>query len=196
MTFSTSETCQNLMRAFAGEAQARNRYTFAAKAAQKQQLPVLQQLFEFTAKEELTHGELFFDCLRQHGVCRVDMQGSYPVTPAGEDLQMLLDTARENELAEYDPVYPEFARIAAAEGFEREAFLFRSIAAIERSHALRFEQFGRLMQAQKLFREEERTAWLCLRCGHVHEGSEAPRQCPVCGAVQGWFVRRELAPFT
>ncbi|MBR6760621.1 MAG: rubrerythrin family protein [Oscillospiraceae bacterium] len=195
MTFQNSQTCINLMRAFAGESQARNRYTLAAKAAREQQYPVLEQVFLFTAQQELTHAEQFFSCLQKHGVTNVEIQGGYPVDPV-KDLQALLDTARQNELEEFDPVYPEFARIAASEGYEREAFLFRSIAAIERSHADRFAMFAKLMLEERLFSGEENGAWLCLHCGHIHEGSGAPTHCPVCGAVQGYFIRQSCAPYT
>lgn len=195
MVFQNTQTCKNLMRAFAGESQARNRYTLAAKAAKEQQYPVLEQMFLFTAQQELTHASLFYECLQKHGITAVEIEGGYPVDPTG-DLTAVLEAARHNELEEFDPVYPEFARIAAAEGFEREAFLFRSIADIERTHADRFAMFADLMRNNRLFSGETDTDWLCLHCGNVHHGSGVPTHCPVCGGVQGYFIRRTCAPYT
>lgn len=195
MVFQNSQTCQNLMRAFAGESQARNRYTLAAKAAKEQQYPVLEKMFLFTAKQELTHAGLFYECLQKHGVSTVAIEGDYPIDPSG-DLQAVLDAARQNEMEEFDPVYPDFAKIAATEGFEREAFLFRSIAAVERTHADRFAMFAKLMRDNQLFSGETDEPWLCLHCGHIHVGSGAPQHCPVCGAVQGYFIRQYCAPYT
>ncbi len=195
MNFQSSQTCQNLLRAFAGESQARNRYTLAAKAAKEQQYPVLEQVFLFTAQQELTHASLFYECLQKQGVTKVDIDASYPVDPTG-DLAALLEAAQRNELEEFDPVYPDFARIAASEGFEREAFLFRSIADIERTHADRFAMFARLMRENHLFADETDQPWLCLHCGNIHHGSGAPMHCPVCGGVQGYFIRQSCAPYT
>lgn len=195
MSFQSTQTCQNLLRAFAGESQARNRYTLAAKAAKEQQYPVLEQVFLFTAQQELTHASLFYECLQKQGITKVDIDASYPIDPTG-DFVALLEAAQRNELEEFDPVYPDFARAAAAEGFEREAFLFRSIADIERTHAERFAMFARLMRENRLFADQEDQPWLCLHCGNIHYGSGAPMHCPVCGGVQGYFIREGCAPYT
>ncbi len=195
MNFQSSQTCQNLLRAFAGESQARNRYTIAAKAAKKQQYPVLEQVFLFTAQQELTHASLFYECLQKQGVTNVDMTAGYPIDPIG-DVAALLEAAQRNELEEFDPIYPDFGRIAASEGFEREAFLFRSIAEIERTHAERFAMFARLMRENRLFSDETEQPWLCLHCGNIHYGSSAPMRCPVCGDEQGYFIRQNCAPYS
>ena len=195
MDFSVSETCSALMRAFAGECQAHTRYLLAARTAVRQELHVLRQVFELTAKQELIHAELFAGKLQQNGVTVIRPAEEYPLDPA-QDLRCILEAAVQHELHEADTVYPEFAARAAAEGCVQEAELFRGIAEIERSHAKRFQMFAGLMQQNALFRSEEQTVWLCLNCGHLHFGTEPPQNCPVCNAVQGFSVRQQTAPFT
>ncbi len=195
MDFSGSETCKAVMRAFAGECQAHTRYLLAAKEAIAQQLHVLRQVFEFTAKQELTHAQLFARHLQKNGITVLDAAEQYPVDPAG-NLQAVLSAANQHELHEADALYPAFAAKAAEEGFADIAALFRGLAEIERSHAERFAQFAELMQNDALFRDGEQTVWMCLNCGHLHTGTEPPQSCPVCGGVQGYAVRRILAPFT
>ena len=183
------------MRAYAGECQAHTRYLLAAKAAAEQQLHVLRQAFEFTAKQELIHAQLFAQKLQQQGVTEIQLTASYPLDAQG-DLQQILTQANAHELHEADTVYPAFAEQCAGEGDMQSAALFRSIAEIERSHAARFGLLAKLMQSGALFRSGEQTIWMCLNCGHLHTGTEPPQSCPVCGAVQGFAVREKLAPFT
>ena len=190
-----TQTRENLMRAFAGECQAHTRYLLGARAAAQQQQAVLRQIFELTAGQELIHGELLAKRLAACGVQALSFGADFPAAPADDLCRMLTDAERA-ELHEADEVYPSFAETAAKEGFAEEAALFRALAEIERSHAERFGLFGRLMQSGQLFRGESQTVWLCLNCGHLHTGSEPPQSCPVCGAAQGFAVRRALAPFT
>lgn len=195
MDFCYTETAAALMRAFAGECQAQMRYTLAAALAKRQQLPLLQKVFQFTAKQERTHAELFMKAMQQHGLTAREITGSYPVDPQN-DLAAILEAAVQHENHEADTVYPAFAEAAQNEGFAYESNLFRSIAEIERSHADRFAMFGQMLREGMLFREETQTMWLCMHCGHLHFGTEPPKECPVCGAVQGYAVRRRLAPYT
>ena len=195
MNFQNSETCLALMRAFAGECQAHTRYLLAAREAIKQNLPVLRQLFEFTAKQELIHAELFAQNLQQNGIKVIRTDAAYPLDDA-HDLAAVLRVAQEHELKEAQEVYAAFAETAAREEQQPVAVLFRQIAAIEQTHAERFGIFADLMAQGKLFREDEPVIWLCMNCGHIHEGTEPPQNCPVCGAVQGFSVRRSFAPFT
>lgn len=195
MDFCQTQTAVVLMRAFAGECQAQMRYTLAAKLAKKQQLPILQQVLQFTAKQEQTHAQLFAACLQRHGCTEQEITAAYPIDPQ-EDLAAIFSAAQQHELNEAEQVYPAFAQTAAAEGFSHEAELFRGIAEIERSHAARFGMFAEMLRDGTLFRESAQTMWLCMNCGHLHYGTEPPQNCPVCGAVQGYAIRRALAPYT
>ena len=195
MDFCQSQTGIALMRAFSGECQAQMRYTLAAKLAKKQNLPILQQVFQFTARQEQTHARLFMECMQRHGVTEQEITAAYPIDPQ-DDLAAILEASQQHENSEADEIYPAFAQAAAAEGFTQEATLFRQIAEIERSHAERFGQFAKMLRDGTLFREEAQTMWLCLNCGHLHFGTEPPQTCPVCSAVQGFAIRKELAPYT
>ena len=195
MDFSNSQTAGVLMRVYAGECQAQMRYTLAAALARRQQLPLIGKVFQFTAKQERTHAERFMQRMQQNGLFVQEITGTYPVDPQ-DDLAAILDAAVQHETDEADTVYPAFAQTAQDEGFLQEAELLRRIAEIERSHAARFAMFRQMLREGTLFREQTQTEWLCLHCGHLHTGTEPPQTCPVCGAVQGYAVRRALAPYT
>ena len=195
MNFQDTETCAALMRAFAGECQAHTRYLLAAKEATAQSLPVLRQLFEFTAKQELTHAQLFAAALQKNGITQISISAAYPLDPKN-DLLQILRAAQQNEQSESGDVYASFAEAAVRDEQPEIAALFRQIAAIEAQHAARFGQFADWMQQGKLFREDQPTVWLCMNCGHIHEGTEPPQRCPVCDAVQGFAVRKAFAPMT
>ncbi len=195
MNFQETETCTLLMRAYAGECQSHVRYLLAAKEAAAQQLHVLRQVFEFTAKQELIHAQQFADLLTKNGVSGIRIAAEYPLD-APHDLAQALLSAQQFERNEAEGVYPAFAETAAREEQPEAAALFRKIAEIERTHADRFGVFGTWMQEGRLFRENQPTLWLCLNCGHIHEGTEPPQNCPVCKAVQGFSMRKGFAPFT
>ncbi|MBR4201597.1 MAG: rubrerythrin family protein [Oscillospiraceae bacterium] len=195
MNFQESETCAVLMRAYAGECQSHTRYLLAAKEATAQNLPVLRQVFEYTAKQEMIHAQLFAKQLQQQGIAEIQVSAAFPLDPE-HDLLKMLQNAQMNEQKEAAEVYASFADTAAHEEQQQTAALFRQIAAIEQSHAERFAQFAVWMQEGRLFCDSRQTVWLCMNCGHIHEGTEPPQNCPVCGAVQGFSVRRGFAPFT
>lgn len=190
-----SETLRNLMRAFAGESQARNRYTFAAGIAKEEKLPVIQAVFQFTADQEKEHAEIFYNYMRELTGETVHIDGGYPVNISQKTVD-LLKAARHNEYEEHDSVYKEFGDKAKAEGFEEIGRVFHQIGAIEKIHGDRFELFADLMEQNKLFVSDASCGWMCLNCGHVLTATQAPRVCPVCKHEQGYFVRLELAPFT
>ena len=194
MDFRTSETKLNLMRAFAGESQARNRYTFAADQAKKQKMHLIEQIFRFTADQEKEHAEIFYQHLTSLAGENIKIDGTYPID-ASESLADLLRAAQHNEYEEYSPVYEEFAKVAKEEGFEAVAYSFSQIAKIEKTHGDRFGFYASLMEEGKLFSGKE-MPWLCLNCGHLHEGESAPTACPVCQHEQGYFVRICQAPYT
>lgn len=192
--FKNSETAKNLMRAFAGESQARNRYTFAASAARKEKLPVIEAVFTFTAGQEKEHGEIFYKYLTEMTGDTIFIDGGYPVDTYSRTLD-LLKAARHNEYEEHDVVYSQFAKIAKEEGFDRISSTFQMIAEIERVHGDRFQLFADLIEKDQLFVSEVETGWMCLNCGFIYTGTNAPKVCPVCSHEQGYFIRLEMAPY-
>lgn len=195
MEFRNSETKDNLMRAFAGESQARNRYTIAASRAEKEKLHVIAAVFRFTADQEKEHAEIFYRYLSELSGGNITVDGAYPVDLAN-DVAGLLRMAQHNEYEEYKDVYRRFAKKAEEEGFQNIAASFRRIAEIEKVHGDRFSQFAELLEQGKLFVSDVETAWMCLACGNIIYGSKIPEQCPVCHHDQGFFIRLELAPYS
>ena len=194
MEFKDSATKENLLRAFAGESQARNRYTFAASTCCQEKLHVLEAVFLYTAQQELAHAKVFYSHLKKAGCENVTITANYPVDLTQEPLK-LLELAQQHELDEFGDIYPAFAEKAQEEGFPEIARHFRQIAEIEKVHAQRFERFAKLMAEDKLFVSSVETGWMCLNCGHVLYGTKAPGKCPVCDHDQGYFIRLELSPY-
>lgn len=192
--FKNSETKDNLMRAFAGESQARNRYTFGASQAKKEKHQAIAQIFLYTADQEREHAEIFYKHLKELGGETIHVDGGYPVDIT-DDLAELLRMAQHNEYEEHDDVYRHFAEKADEEGFDRVAASFRMIAQIEQYHGDRFGRFAEWLEKNKLYVSDVKTGWICLNCGFVYEGEKAPEKCPVCNHDQGYFIRLELSPF-
>ncbi len=193
--FDQSKTKVNLMRAFAGESQARNRYTFSAEKAKEQKLQVLYAVFEYTAGQEKAHAEIFYNYLNGLGGQTVEIDGGYPVDIT-DSIPQLLRYAQHNEYEEHDDAYPAFAQIAEQEGFMNVANSFRKIAEIEKTHGDRFGKLAELLENGKLFVSDVSCKWICLNCGHILEGTAAPEQCPVCHHDKGYFVRVEFSPYS
>ncbi len=189
-----SQTKDNLMRAFAGESQARNRYIMAAEQAKKQNLAVIEAVFRYTAHQEKEHAEIFYHHLREMAGETIYIDGGYPVD-LSEDIAKLLRMAQHNEYEEHDSVYASFAETARAEGFPAVEASFRMIADIEKIHGDRFGKFAEMLEQNKLFASNIKTGWICLNCGHVYEGESVPEVCPVCHHDRGYFIRVELSPF-
>ena len=194
MELKDSETLKNLMRAFSGESQARNRYTFAAGICRQQKLQVLEAVFLFTAGQEKEHAEIFYNHMKAAAGTTVHIDGGYPVDLTNDAAQ-LLRYAHHNELEEAETVYPAFAATAREEGFAAVAASFEKIAAIEAVHGGRFERYAQLMETGELFVSRAQCGWMCLNCGHIHQGLQAPALCPVCQHDQGFFIRLEMAPW-
>lgn len=192
--FTSSETKNNLMRAFAGESQARNRYTFAASQAKAQNLYVIQAVFQFTADQEKEHAEVFYHYLKEMAGQTITVDGGYPVD-ISDSVAKLLRFAQHNEYEEHDSVYKTFGDIAKKEGFAQIAATFHNIAEIEKTHGDRFGAFADLLEQNKLFVAEASCQWMCLNCGFIYTGKEAPKICPVCSHNQGYFIRLALAPY-
>jgi len=191
--FVNSVTKDNLMRAFAGESQARNRYTFAASQAKKDGLHVISAIFGFTASQEKEHAEIFYQHLQEMAGSTIFIDGGYPVDISG-DVGELLKMAQHNEYEEHDPVYKSFGETAEKEGFGRIAASFFQIAEIEKIHGDRFGKYAKLLQEGKLFVSDTQEEWMCLNCGFVYKGTQAPVLCPVCQHDRGYFIRFELTP--
>ncbi|MCI8790453.1 MAG: rubrerythrin family protein [Lachnospiraceae bacterium] len=194
VNFSESVTKDNLMRAFAGESQARNRYTFAASQAKKNGLYVISAVFAFTASQEKEHAEIFYNHLKDLSGSTIAVDGGYPVD-ISENMADLLAMAQHNEYEEHDSVYKSFGDMAKKEGFDRIASSFLQIAEIEKVHGDRFGRYAKLIQEGKLFVSDVEEEWMCLNCGYVFKGTKAPQVCPVCQHDQGYFIRFELSPY-
>ncbi|MCD7818920.1 MAG: rubrerythrin family protein [Lachnospiraceae bacterium] len=192
--FENSITKDNLMRAFAGESQARNRYTFAASQAKEAKLPVIEAVFTYTANQEKEHAEIFYKHLQQLSGSTIHVDGGYPVD-ISDSISDLLRRAQHNEYEEAKSVYISFGDIAKEEGFLTVASSFHMIAQIEKFHGDRFRRFAQYMEENKLFISDVKTGWICLNCGYIHTGTQAPPTCPVCQHDQGYFIRLELSPF-
>lgn len=193
--FKDSITKDNLMRAFAGESQARNRYTISASQAKKQGLQVIEAVFRFTADQEKEHAAIFYEHLSALGGESIHVDGSYPVD-LSQDIAKLLRFAQHNEYEEFDDVYKNFADKAREEGFLQVAASFDMIAKIEQTHGERFGKFADLLEQGKLFVSDMETAWMCLECGNILYGTNVPEICPVCHHDRGYYIRLELAPYT
>lgn len=193
--FENSITKTNLMRAFAGESQARNRYNISASVADKNKLYVVGAIFRFTAEQEREHASIFYKHLSSLDGQNIEIEGAYPVNYTQSAID-LLNYAAKNEYEEHDSVYSSFAKVAHEEGFPKVAFDFESIAKVEKIHGDRFDYIAKLLKEDKLFVSDVSVKWMCLKCGYVFEGTRAPEMCPVCSHDKGYFVRLELAPYT
>ncbi|MCI8474882.1 MAG: rubrerythrin family protein [Oscillospiraceae bacterium] len=194
VSFAESQTKINLLRAFAGESQARNRYTFSAGLAKKQGLPCIEMIFLFTANQELAHARAFYDYLEKCSGENIAIDGSYPIdlySTVAEHLR----AAQHNEMQEYEHDYTGFAHTAKEEGFPEISHLFSQIARIEKVHGERFGQFADLLEQNKLFISDVECQWMCLNCGYIVTATRPPEMCPVCKHEQGYFVRLEMVPW-
>ena len=178
-----TRTEQNLLKAFAGESQARNRYTMYASIARKEGYEQIAAIFLETAQNEYEHATLFYKKLEGG---EVEITASYPAGDRGNTLQNL-EYAANGEHHEYDSLYPEFARIAREEGFEDIAVLFEKIALIEHHHEMRYRRLYDNVANNKVFSRDETVEWVCRECGNVHTGTDAPEVCPVCSHAQSYY---------
>lgn len=194
MELKDSITKDNLMRAFAGESQARNRYMMAATTAQKNSLYVIEGIFKFTANQEYAHARVFYNHLKELSGQTIHVDGGYPVD-ISDNVETLLKMAQHNEYEEHDVVYKDFAEKAQEEGFSKIAADFRMIAEVEKVHGERFGTFADLLKNNQLFVSDCSIQWMCMNCGYIFEGKNAPAKCPVCDYDRGYFMRLELTPY-
>jgi len=175
MELKGSRTEQNLMTAFAGESQARNKYTYYASEAKKAGYTVIADIFEETAGNEKEHAKLWFKLLHD---------GKVPDTATN-----LLDAAA-GENYEWTEMYAEFAKVAKEEGFDRIAYLFEAVGKIEKEHEERYRAILEKLNTDTIFISEEVQVWICTNCGHLHVGTKAPEMCPVCQHPKSYFQKK------
>jgi rubrerythrin len=183
MDMKGSRSEQNLMKAFAGEAQALTRYTFYASVADQEGYLQIANIFRETAMNEQAHAYGFFSLL-EGGM--PEFTAAYPAGPV-HDTKVNLRSAAEGELLEWGTLYPDFARVAEEEGFKKVAATFRKVLAVERRHEERYRRLLANVEEGRVFKRDEPAEWKCLWCGHVAHGTEPPKVCPVCGKPQGYF---------
>lgn len=192
--FSQSETKINLLRAFAGESQARNRYIFSAGRAKGADLYVIEQVFRYTADQEKEHAEIFYNYLKEFNGENIEITAAYPISNF-DKIEDLLSSSQHNELEEADIIYPSFAKTAKDEGFTHIADTFNRISDIERIHSVRFGRFAEELMDDTLFNKDEEEVWVCQNCGYVHRGKDTPNICPVCSHSKGYFLRSAISSF-
>jgi rubrerythrin len=178
-----SKTEKNLLKSFAGESQARNRYTFFASVARKEGYIQIQRIFEETAANEKEHAEVFFKYLKGG---EVEITAAYPAGKIGTTEENLL-AAAEGELLEWGTLYPDFAKVARKEGFLDVAESFTEIAEVEEEHEKRYRKLLENVKNGTIFKRDEEVEWHCLNCGYIHHGKEAPEVCPACKHPQSYY---------
>lgn len=178
-----TKTEQHLLEAFAGESQARTRYTFFASQAKKEGYEQISGIFMETAENEKEHAKRFFKFLEGGDV---EITATFPASKIGTTAENLKAAAMgENE--EHTKLYPEAARVAEEEGFSDVAFLFRKIAEVEKHHEERYLALLKNIEEGSVFKKDEKILWKCRNCGYIHEGDSAPDKCPACQHPQAHF---------
>ncbi|WP_461834019.1 rubrerythrin [Desulfothermus sp.] len=178
-----TKTEKNILTAFAGESQARNRYTYFASQAKKEGYVQIAKIFEETANQEKEHAKRLFKLLEGG---EVEITGSFPAGKIGSTLENLKASA-EGENYEHTKMYPEFAKIAREEGFEDIAEVFEAIAVAEEFHEKRYKKLAENIEKGMVFKKDEEEVWRCQNCGYIHKGKEAPEVCPACAHPKAHF---------
>ncbi|MGV8083953.1 MAG: rubrerythrin [Coriobacteriia bacterium] len=178
-----TETEKNLLKAFAGESQARNRYTFFASVARNEGFQQIMSIFEETAENEKEHAKVFFKYLEGGDT---EIQATYPAGRIGTTAENLL-AAANGELEEWGTLYPNFAEIADAEGFPEIATSFREIAKVEAHHEARYRKLLENVNGYTVFKKDGEVYWKCRNCGYIYKGAEAPMECPACQHPQAYY---------
>ncbi|MEA3278990.1 MAG: rubrerythrin family protein [Thermodesulfobacteriota bacterium] len=178
-----TQTEKNILTAFAGESQARNRYTYFASKAKKEGYVQIAAVFEETANQEKEHAKRLFKLLEGG---EVEITGTFPAGVIDTTLENLKGAAG-GENYEYTQMYPGFAKVACEEGFDSIALIFEAIAVAEKQHEKRYNAFAANIETGKVFKKDEKVVWRCRNCGYLHEGTEAPNVCPACDHPQAHF---------
>lgn len=180
-----SQTEKNLLAAFIGESQARNKYTYWASKAKDEGFIQIQMIFQETADQEKEHAKRLFKFLEGGDVTLTTSAGAGVIATTLENLKM----AAGGENYEWQHMYPDFAKIARSEGFEAVAIAMESIAVAEKQHAKRYEAMIKHIEDNDMWVQESPTTWRCINCGFIYVGKEAPKMCPACAHPQGYFER-------
>lgn len=178
-----TQTEKNLLKAFAGESQARNRYTYFSSVAKKAGYEQIAAIFLETAENEREHAKVFFKYLEGGDT---EITATYPAGKIGDTAENLL-AAAEGELLEWGTIYPDFAQVAEKEGFPEIASSFREIARVEQQHEKRYRKLLENVKTGSVFKKEQIVKWKCRNCGYVYEGKEPPKECPACKHPQGYY---------
>ena len=178
-----TETEKNLLKAFAGESQAKNRYEFASKVAKKEGLEQISALFAQTAAQEKEHAKRFFKFLEGGAV---EITATYPAGVIGNTAENL-KAAADGENEEWSELYPAFAETAKSEGFEEIAMAFTMISKVEAEHEKRYRKLLKNLESGVIFEKGEEVYWMCRNCGYIHKGKTAPVKCPACLHPQSYF---------
>ncbi|RZB34496.1 MAG: hypothetical protein SRB1_00264 [Desulfobacteraceae bacterium Eth-SRB1] len=178
-----TQTEKNILTAFAGESQARNRYTYFASKAKKEGYVQIAAVFEETANQEKEHAKRLFKLLEGG---EVEITGAFPAGVIDTTLENLKASAG-GENYEHTTMYPDFAKIARMEGFDSIALIFEAIAVAEKQHEKRYNALAANIETGKVFKKDEKVVWRCRNCGYLHKGTEAPNVCPACDHPQAYF---------
>lgn len=189
MEFNNSQTKINLMKAFAGESQARNRYTFSSVQAQNDGFIQISDIFLETAQNEKEHGEIFYKLLLSKNsgqpYLNISITADFPAALSATINNLSAAAASEHE--EAYAIYPSFAQIANDEGFGDIAHTFTHIAEVEKAHETRFLKLADNIMQNKVFKKDDEVKWKCLNCGYIHSGNDAPNLCPACKHKKDYF---------
>ncbi len=178
-----TQTEKNLLKAFAGESQARNRYTFFASVARKEGYEQIANIFTETAGNEKEHAEIFFKYLEGGDV---EIKAAYPAGIIG-NTKANLKAAADGEKMEWSKIYADFEKTARKEGLAEIAKSFKEIAEVEEFHEKRYRKLARNVSAGEVFKKKAVVKWHCTNCGYIHEGTEAPKECPACKHAQAYY---------
>ncbi len=178
-----SKTEKNLITAFAGESQARNRYTYYASKAKKEGYVQIAAIFEETANQEKEHAKRLFKFLEGG---EAEVSASFPAGIIGDTVDNLI-AAADGERYEHSDMYPSFAKVAREEGFDEIADAFEAIAVAEQFHEKRYRALAKNIKEGRVFKKDSKVVWRCRNCGYIHEGEEAPELCPACAHKQAHF---------
>lgn len=183
-----TKTAENLMKSFAGESQARTRYTYYASVAKKEGYVQIANIFMETAEQEKEHAKRFYKfLLNDFQGEQIEINAAYPVAYKADNTAENLRSAAAGEHEEWAHDYPEFARIAREEGFPEIAVAYERITEVENRHERRYNKLLKNIEEGKVFKKDETILWKCLNCGFIFEGEEAPKVCPACIHPQGYF---------
>lgn len=191
MSITGTRTEQNLLKAFAGESQARNRYWFYSSIAKKEGYEQIAAIFLETAENEKEHAKVFYKYLEGG---EAEITASYPAGGLGTTMENLLHAA-DGEKMEWGTLYPDFAAVADEEGFPEIAYSFREIAEVEEHHELRYRALAANIEAGRVFKRDTVQQWKCRNCGYVHKGTEAPDACPACMHPQSYYELLPCEPY-